>query len=150
MNISKWIYLLVACLLPTLALAQASPTDAAKRLFEEFVALGRAYDPAVADLYADDAVIMNRRTYQTGEVRDITVPAPKYKALLREVMPIAKAQGDRNTYSDVTFTPQGRRVRITATRFSELKQYASPISLLVGPGPGGKWVIHEELSESRA
>ena len=126
-----------------------SATDAAKQLFDQYVALGHAYDPGVADLYADDALIRNKRTYPTGEVREMTVPAAKYKTLIRQVMPLARARGDRSTYSDVSYTAEGGRVRIKASRFSELKNYTSPLSVLVGPSPGGKWLIYEELSESR-
>jgi len=40
-------------------------------------------------------------------------------------------------------------VRIACARFSTLKNYTSPITLLVGPGPDGGWLIFEESSESR-
>jgi hypothetical protein len=40
-------------------------------------------------------------------------------------------------------------VRIVCSRFSVLKNYTAPISMLVGPGPAGTWLIFEELSESR-
>jgi hypothetical protein len=34
-------------------------------------------------------------------------------------------------------------------RFSQLKQYNSPISLLIAPDKNGKWLIREALSESQ-
>jgi hypothetical protein len=121
----------------------------AEQLFERYVALGRAFDPAVADLYADNAVITNKRTYPTGQVREMTIPAVKYKELIRRAMPLARQRGDRNVYSDCQYTPEGTRVRIACTRYSQLKKYSSPISLLVGPGQAGDWLIFEERSESR-
>lgn len=134
-----------------LAVVGASPAaeDPARRLFERYVALGNAYDPSLADLYADDAFIKNTRTYPTGKVRELTMPAAKYKALIRQAMPLARARGDRSTFSDVRYAAEGARVRIRASRFSELKQYTSPISLLVGPSASGSWLIYEEVSESR-
>lgn len=140
----------LALVLLLLAPAAAAQPDAAKKLFEQYVALGQAYDPGVADLYADDALIRNKRTYPNGEVRELTMPAPKYKALIRQVMPLAKERGDRSTYSGVTYAPEGERVRIRASRFSGMRNYTSPVSLLVGPGPGGRWLIYEERTESRA
>ena len=140
--------LVVAGVLAALASTQASE-DAARRLFEQYVALGHAYDPGIADLYADDALIKNTRTYPTGEVRELTIPAPKYKALIRQALPVARARGDRSTFSDVSYAAEGSRVRIRASRFSELKKYRSPITLRVGPSPTGKWLIYEEVSESR-
>jgi len=121
----------------------------AKILFEDYVRLERAFDPAVADLYADSALIQNRRAYPTGEVRSLTMPAPLYKEVLREVMPLAKARGDTSTYSQVTYAVDADQVRIAATRYSELKKYSSPLSLLVGPAENGKWLIYEERSESK-
>jgi len=145
---SRFAGVVIGMMFTALAWGQ-SATDAAKQLFDQYVAFGHAYDPGVADLYADDALIRNKRTYPTGEVREMTVPAAKYKTLIRQVMPLARARGDRSTYSDVSYTAEGGRVRIKASRFSELKNYTSPLSLLVGPSPGGKWLIYEELSESR-
>jgi hypothetical protein len=132
-----------------LAWAQDSGIDAAKQLFAQYVALERAYDPSVADLYADDALIKTRRKAPMGDPQDVIVPAPKYKTLLRELGPVAKVRGDRSTYSDVTYMPEGELVRINAARFSGSRKQASPISLLVGRSPGGQWLIYEELSESQ-
>jgi hypothetical protein len=138
----------------TLAGAQSLSADSrakAEQLWNRYVALEAAFDPAVADLYADDAVIRNRRTYPTGEVREATVPAIQYKTLVRQAIPLARGKNDISRYSDCRYTPgeETGRVRIVCARFSELKNYTSPFSLLVGPGPGGGWLIFEELSESR-
>lgn len=131
------------------ASSAAAPLDDAKALFEQYVQLEHAFDPAAADLYADDALIKNKRTYPTGQVRELTMPASTYKTLIRQAMPLAKLRGDTNTYSDISYAQEGAMVRIRATRFSNLKNYASPISLLVSPGDNGRWLIREELSESR-
>jgi hypothetical protein len=121
----------------------------AKRLFERYVGMELAFDSAVAGLYADDAVIQNRRKYPDGQVRSMTLPAPKYKELIRAAMPAAKARNDKNAYSDVRYASEGSGIRITAKRFSELKKYTSPLSLLVKPDTKGVWLIYEELSESQ-
>jgi len=131
------------------ASSSAAPLDDAKALFEQFVQLEHAFDPAAADLYADDALIKNKRTYPTGQVRELTMPASKYKTLIRQAMPLAKLRGDTNSYSEISYANEGSMVRIRATRFSNLKNYASPISLLVSPDDNGRWLIREELSESR-
>lgn len=129
--------------------SSAAALDDAKALFEQYVQLEHAFDPAAADLYADDAVIKNKRTYPTGQVRELSMPASKYKMLIRQAMPLAKLRGDTNSYSDISYANEGAMVRIRATRFSNLKNYASPLSLLVSPDDKGRWLIREELSESR-
>ena len=138
--------------LPASAGAQTLSREArakAEQLWNRYVALEAAFDPAVADLYSDDAVIRNRRTYPTGEVREATVPAAQYKTLVRQAIPLAKAKNDISRYSACTYAAESTRVRIVCSRFSVLKDYTSPISLLVGPGASGTWLIFEELSESR-
>ena len=147
MKRSAFVLALVGVMFAAAVSTQAN--DAAKQLFEQYVTLGHAYDSGVADLYSDDALIKNKRTYPSGKVRELTMPAGDYKALIRQAMPLAKARGDRSTYSNVKYAAEGSRVRITASRFSELKNYTSPISLLVGPSANGRWVIYEEISESR-
>ena len=138
--------ILLVCARFTLA---ADSTAKAKELFERYVALEHAFDSAVADLYSDDAKIQNTRTYPTGEKRTLTMPAPDYKKLIKGAMSLAKARGDTSTYSDIKYIAEGDRVRITCTRFSELKKYSSPLSLLVGADKDGKWLIFEEISESQ-
>ena len=129
--------------------AEADPVKEAQRLFQQYVQLGQAFDAQVAELYADTANIRNKRIDAAGQVRELSMPAPQYKQMIRSVMPMAKARGDKNTYSDLRFTLEGRGVRITGIRFSELKQYTSPISLLVQPSAAGTWQIVEEITESR-
>jgi hypothetical protein len=127
----------------------AQTVDGAKAFFERYVQLEKTFDAAAADLYADDAVIKNKRTYPNGQVRELTLPAAQYKSLIRQTMPLAKARGDTNSYSGISYTKEGSGVRIRATRFSNLKKYSSPISLWVTPGSDGRWLIREELSESQ-
>jgi len=127
----------------------ADPAAEAKQLFERYASLEARFDPGVADLYTDDAVIRNKRFYPDGRMREMTIPAPQYKQLIRDAMPLAQSRNDYSTYSKASFEVEGMAVRIQALRFSVLKQYTSPISLLVAPDASGRWLIREELSESR-
>lgn len=137
---------LIALASPTLA---ADPMAEAKQLFTTYVARLNSFDPAVADLYADDAKIENTRTYPDGTKRTATVPAAQYKAMLRDVMPKAKQSNDTSDFLGVNYTQAGEKVRIETIRFSTVKLEGSPIILVVGAGADGKWVILEEYSESR-
>jgi hypothetical protein len=123
----------------------------AQRLLDKYIALEHAFDPAIADLYAPGATIRTKRTYPTGEVRELTIPVNQYKELIRQMMPIARASGDISRYSACAYTEGDTRarVRVRCTRYSVLKDYSSPVSFLVGPSRGGEWLIFEELSESQ-
>jgi hypothetical protein len=121
----------------------------ARTFFARFVEISQVFDPAVADLYADEARIVSVRKYPNGVERKFEIKGAEYKSLIREVIPIAKARGDTNTYDDISYQRQGARVWIRATRYSALKQYSSPYSLLVGPDASGTWLIYEEHSVTR-
>lgn len=121
----------------------------AHALFDRFVELGETFDPAMADLYADTAKITNRRVLPDGTSREMAMPAPSYRTLLRRIMPAAKESNDIDRYSEVRYTVEGDNVRIRATRHSVLKDYSAPHMLLVGPDTDGTWRILEESGESR-
>jgi hypothetical protein len=128
--------------------AQSIPKEAIG-VFEQYVALEAKFDPAIADLYADDAVIKNTRRYPDGTSRATVLPAPAYKDLIRKSMATAKARGDTQKYSGIKSKIEDGKLRVTATRYSDLKKHNSPVSLLIAQR-SGRWLIVEELSESVA
>ena len=128
------------------------PEDArpAKELIDVYIAYEQVFDPTVAELYTDDAVITNLRHYPTGQSRKMRLPAAEYKKLVRATMPLAAARNDTSTYSDFKYEVlDSGRVRITAQRYSTLKDYTTPITWLVVRGEADIWWIAEEHSESR-
>jgi hypothetical protein len=131
------------------AIAPQTKPRSARELLERYMAANEAFDASVADLYSDDAKIKATRIYPNGTTRALTMEASQWKAMIRELMPVAKARGDRDSFSKVTFTDEGGRVRIRATRHSGSKDYDSPWSMLVGPNADGNWVIFEEVIETQ-
>jgi hypothetical protein len=121
----------------------------AKAFFQRYVELEHAFDPAIADLYSDQAVIKNTQYMKDGKIFPRTIEVAKYKQTLRDYMKTkARQLGDISNYSNDTYTQEGNRVRIKVTRYSSIEKLASPVSLLVGPDATGRWLIYEELSES--
>jgi len=133
----------------TCLLASAAQIDEARSLFQRYSSLEADFNPTVADLYADDALIKNKRIYPTGQVRELTIPAVQYKALVRNSMPLAKSRGDFSTYSQMSYSDERDGIRVKAVRYSLLKKYESPLAILVAPDAHGKWLIREEISESQ-
>ena len=130
--------------------ALANDEQAATELFARYVAADANYDPAVADMYAADADICNWRKYPNGKTQKLCFKAADYKALIVKSMPQAKATGDSNSFTDVTYTVlKEGGVRINATRYNHLKKYSSPIELHVAPNAAGVWEIKREYSVSQ-
>jgi len=129
--------------------AQAAQPGSAQELWDDYVELGTAFDPSLAELYANDAVIHLTRRYPDGHTRTLELNGKQYKALVREAMPLARSRGDVDLYSNVQFQDLGDRTRITATRYSTLKKYQAPHELIVGNRDGTGWKILKETGESR-
>ncbi|HEY3571903.1 MAG TPA: hypothetical protein VGP73_28495 [Thermoanaerobaculia bacterium] len=130
--------------------AQGDLIPKAKAFFQHYVELEHAFDPSIADLYSNDAVIKNTQYRADGKVVPLTKPVDKYKQVLRDYMKTKARQiGDISNYSNDTYAVEGsNRVRIKVTRYSSIEKVSSPVSMLVGPDATGKWLIYEELSES--
>jgi hypothetical protein len=145
---------LVALALAAAALLACAREDPeirkARDFFERYVDLYDAFDPQVVGLYSDQVRAINLRRYENGAERQMELEGARYKELLAKSLPLARERGDRGTYSDVTFAIEGEYVRISAMRFSQIKGYALPLTLRVGPIAAQDWRIVEERSESRA
>lgn len=129
--------------------AEGDPAQSARALFERYQALERNFDPELASLYHDDAVVWVTRIYSNGVVRQLKIPGDIYQMAIRESMDEAAEQGDFNQYSEVDFTPVDQGVRIEAQRFNLWRNYRSPYRALVRPDDQGNWRIVEEHFETQ-
>src|SRR3954470_17649193 len=121
------------------AAPQGDLVPKAKAFFQHYVELEHAFDPAIADLYSDQAVIKNTQYTVDGKVVPLTKPVAKYKQVLRDYMKTKARQiGDVSNYSNDTYTQEGNRVRIKVTRYLSIEKVSSPVSLLVGPDATGR------------
>ena len=144
-------FLIIALSLAAIGV-RADQTDnaAAKAFFENYVALSDAYDDKVADLYADSAVIRTFRRYPHGLERSMELTGSQWKALLVRAMPIARAQADRSTYSNVEVSVSGDKTTIKADRYAERKCYTDTgYYLVIARQPNGEYLIVEEYSETQ-
>ena len=105
---------LLACCQMAAAAKTAAPKAApktdlipkAKAFFQHFVDLEHAFDPTIADLYADSAVIKNTQYMADGKVVPLTKPVAKYKQVLRDYMKTKARQiGDVSNYTNDTRSP---------------------------------------------
>ena len=98
----------------------------------------------LADLYVDGARIVSMQKYPNGTERSLDMRGTEHKARIRGVIPTAKAHGDGSSFGDVSYWREGLCNRVSATRFSALKKYASLYSLVEGSDVSGRWLTYEE------
>ena len=145
-----------ACLLAFIAISSgaAHAEDSvleAQRVFKQFTDLERTFDPALADLFAPNAVVKDVRIYQDGQTKTITWSGTDYKQVLRAGLPVARLRNDLNTYSQVSFIREGNNVRVKTTRQCQLKKSSGPFEIVVAPtNANGRnvWKIVEETAQN--
>lgn len=120
--------------------------------FQRFVDMGHHFDPSVADLYADNASISMYRRYPHGLERAMAVSGAEWKALIRQVMPLARTKNDKSTYTNIRFTSVGdNKVKINADRYAVRKCYTdSAYYLIIDRQPDSQYKVAEEYFETQA
>jgi len=143
------VILYTAFLLASFAAGAQEVAPEARALFDRYRSLERSFDPRLAELYDDDAVILVTRIYSNGVVRQLKIPGDVYKLALRQSMENAAEQGDFNEYSEVEFATRDGAVLITAQRYNLWRNYSSPYRAVLRQGRDGAWRIVEERFETQ-
>ena len=122
------------------------PTD----FFQRYVELGDAFDPSVANLYSDKAIIHAYRVYPHGLERNMEMTGAQWKQLITKVMPLAKSQNDKSTFSKVEINEFDGGFKIKADRYSVRKCYTDTgYYMVVKPDGNGSLKIFEEYMETK-
>lgn len=117
--------------------------------FNKYDALSKAYDPAVADLYMDDAkVYVIIQNPDDTEVQ-VTLSGKKLKSLVGDAMSLAKKVGEVSQYSNIRLENiSSDSVKILADRYSLYKcQTDKSYYMVVKKNPQGNLNIIEESSK---
>jgi hypothetical protein len=125
---------------PALARVEAgeAPVDGARRLFDACREKLRRQNEAFADCYAVDARVT---LVGTAELR-----GGAYKPVVRAALDRQRYTGTVVDWREPTFSVEGERVRVQATRRSTGEPTQSALELVIAPGPDGGWRIVEETS----
>ena len=125
--------------------------NAARELFGRYVALHRACDPAVLDLFAVDAGITWAEIHPTtGRVRLAEIPLHQYSRALRQRLAQDKAAGRCGVFSTPTFALMNDgSVWVETSQTVGSGRFQLPLRLRVGPHGRRAWRILEERAGQR-
>ena len=74
----------------------------------------------------------------------------QWKELITKVMPVAKARGDKSTFSHILISIDGKQAKIKANRYSNLKCYTDKgYFMIIERQPDSKYRITEEYMETQ-
>ncbi len=126
--------------------AEGKPVD----FFNEYIRLGDSFDPSVGDLYDDSAQILAYRVYPHGLERNMELSGIQWKQLVNKVMPLAKAQNDKSTFSNIAITKIEGGFKIKADRYSLRKCYTDTgYYMVIKPKQNGEFAIFKEYMETK-
>ena len=116
-----------------------------REAFAEWRALSAEFDPALGELYRDDASIRVTRQRADGQVQSMVLPGAELKGMLGALLDEARTLGDVDTFSGVRLTREGQAWRVAATRTNHLKCYDDPdFYQLWQQGEDGIWRVAVE------
>lgn len=121
----------------------------AKMFIGKFLELSHNYDPALIDMYSDNANIVRKVIHEDGKVEKVIIPTDLYKKSLLFFRLPAKLQGYRNEFINFSYVMEGKNVRATGLRKSNNTNIV-PISFLLGKDSSGKFRILEEITETKS
>lgn len=121
--------------------------EAARALFTRLTELEAAYDPAVAELYADDGVVIEKTIEMGVEKRAREIPMRKYKAVLGHALRVSQRAQESSSHSHVS----AKRVApgwviVRSLRRSTKSRSEAPYEILVRREGDGAWRIVKETA----
>ena len=120
------------------------------RILKQMANYEKNFDLTGLKFYSSSAYLQNTRYYPFGKVRTMVISVRAHADLLKDLIEDAKNNNDYSDYSDYRFAEEGNGyVRVSAKRYSVKKKYLSNISWLFGKNESDRWVIIEEISESK-
>jgi hypothetical protein len=125
-------------------------SDQPQGFFKNYVQLGGKFDSKVTELYSDQALIHAYRVYPHGLERSMEFSGVQWKQLLTKVMPAAKAQNDKSTFSNIVVAEVEGGYKIKADRYSVRKCYTDTgYYMVIKPASNGGFKIFEEYMETK-
>ena len=132
---------MAGCGLPTTEL------DRVQALFTRYQELQTTYDPALADLYHDDASVTTVLESDVEPDETHTLTGRELKAKIGDIVAEAQSSGDRFTYPDATIKKVNADYKIFGQRRNEANPAFERYLIIVSQDSSGAWKIKEERVE---
>ncbi len=81
----------------SIAFSDEAGMQKAKAFFEHYMVLEKNFDPAIVDLYSDDAEIKNTRRYPDGQTHQLSMEGAEYKIMIRDFLGLSKRRSSGDT-----------------------------------------------------
>lgn len=129
--------------------AFAGEQEDALNFFNNFVSASNNYSPALLKMYSDDAKIIRQVVKPNGELVNINFSIDDYRKQMKISSKLAKLRNYKNEYSNVKIKKVTNGYKIDSMRKPSLSDYKLKSAIVVQKQPDGKWLIVEELMQTK-
>lgn len=129
--------------------AFAGDREDALNFFKTFVSSSNNYSSSLLSMYSKDAKIIRQVVKPDGELANANFSMADYKKQMILSSKLAKIRKYKNNYSNIDVTKVSNGYKINALRQPSGNSYKLKTSMVVQKQPNGKWLIVEELMQTK-
>ena len=129
--------------------AFANSQEEALNFFNSYVSAANSYSSTVAEMYSPTAKIIRQVVKPDGTTVDISTDTATYIKQMKIGQAGAKLRQYKNTYTDITVTPVGDAYKVSSLRQPSGETYKLKTYMIVKQQPDGKWLIVEEMMQTK-
>ncbi len=134
----------------TLVANAASSSAEALNFFHSYVAAANSYKPTLTTMYAPNAKIIRVVLKKDGTTVTRVTNTQRYISEMRKSQAIAKVRRYKNYYSNVSVTSMGHDTyKVSSLRQPSGESYKLKAYMVVKKQPSGKWLITEEMMQTK-
>ena len=129
----------------------ASSTSAeALNFFNNYVKAANSYQPVIASMYAPNAKIIRVVLKKDGTTVTRTTDTQRYISEMKKGQAIAKLRNYKNYYSNISVVQTGvDTYKVSSLRQPSGETYKLKAYMVVQKQPNGKWLIIEEMMQTK-
>jgi hypothetical protein len=146
----KKILFTLACTLIFTTIVFASSKQEAVEFFNSYVNAANTYSATITDMYSPSAKIIRQVVKPDGTLVNVSTDTATYIKQMKLAQAGAKLKKYKNTYSNVSVTDLGNgSYKISSLRQPSGETYKLKTYMIVKPQSNGKWLITEELMQTK-
>lgn len=143
-------YILTLLALTTISLsAFADDKQEALNFFNSYVDGANNYSPAIAEMYSPSAKIIRQVVKPDGTTANATTDTATYIKQMKIGQAGAKLRKYKNNYTNIVATPIDGGYKISSLRQPSGEDYKLKTYMIVKKQPDGKWLITEEMMQTK-
>lgn len=129
--------------------AFADDKQEALNFFNSYVNAANTYSPAVTTMYSPSAKIIRQVVKPDGTTVNVNTDTATYIKQMKLGQAGAKLRHYKNTYTNIMVTPVANGYKVSSLRQPSGETYKLKTYMIVQKQPDGKWLIVEELMQTK-